>query len=131
MNSWSPTRLGGLLTGSGTWSVRLKPSAVVIKQSRDRTRRLSLLEVQGVFAKDGIVWAEVAIQLKKHRITLDGIPNEEAQGMVSSILGAIDTALIDALSSASAPLVRWFEKRLSSFPRDRWLSRDMLVDAAS
>src|SRR5690349_10869741 len=124
MNSWSPTLLGAFLTGLGPWSVRLDPSAVEVKRYLRPTVRLSLLEVQDSSAKEGIAWTRVVIQLRERQIALDGIPNGQALTMVSSIQDAIRNALRHALSSASAPLVRWFQERVKSFPPDRWISHD-------
>jgi DNA helicase-4 len=114
---------GRTFTNSSDWSIQLDSPTLTVK-TQGKVYRSGLAAVRSVRREAGLVWAKVQVEYGERTISVDGIPNDEAEEMVETISSGIAEALATAIAAISAPLEKWANRLPTMFPADRWIARE-------
>lgn len=87
-NAWGPSKWGKSLTTTIPWQIELTGEDLSIA-IKGRARLVHIMASQNLQVKPGIFWATVTFKVdEKNTITLDGIPNDQAQAMSQALQDA-------------------------------------------
>lgn len=115
-STWGPTSAGRLFTSTPDWSLTLDEDKYLLRVSGRSPSNGNVLDLSGLQITPGTVWASVSFLLTKDEaITLDGIPNDDAHGMIECFQEAIDEVkrlqkirkLLNTLNSSLQAAVQW------------------------
>ena len=135
---WGPTGVGKLFTSTPSWSLRIDDGQFTL-QVQDKTIRNSVLDLADLSVKPGLVWAAINVQSKGGQsLTLDGIPNSDANALFATVQFAIAdvhhrariASLIQNFKASIAPVVAWSGQLIQSTKtqlRTRgWITREFI-----
>lgn len=115
-NSWGPTRAGKLFTTTPDWSLTLHDDRFSLNVAGLKSIAANILTSENIEIKPGVVWSSVEAPFGPGKvIRLDGIPNEDATWMQSTLLAArvefkrkaqVQMLLSD-LTTSLQPAVQW------------------------
>lgn len=143
MASWGSTQWGQSLTGSKPWTLAHDASSLTLRIGSDK-KHLTFQQVQQIAVTPGMIWAAVVVQVVGGpSLTLDGIPNDDAQQMLASVkkAKAAWTAEqraqavrqhIATLGRTLAPVLTWFDQCRGVLSHHdaqrRWVSTETVQD---
>ena len=119
--SWGSTRPGEVFTGNKRWQATLEGERFQLSVDGHSPLSLLITQVVGIRVVPGMMWASTDIDYQvgaaKTRITVDGIPNANAEQMQVQVTAAIVAALAAAVSSNAAALDRWVDAAQQNLAR--------------
>lgn len=119
--SWGSTNWGQNLTGTKPWALTHDGSSLSLTIGGER-KRLTFQQLQQIAVTPGMIWAAVVIQVAGGpSISLDGIPNDDAQQMLASVKKAKAAWTvaeraeavrhhIKTLGQTMVPVLAWFDQ---------------------
>lgn len=137
------TIAGGLLTGCGNWSIGDTDAGCRIKlKAGAKVYEFDAAQLQGTKITPGLMWATCQFMVsgssgsETRTVKVDGIPNAEAQRMLSALDGLVGERLASIITKSSVDLDAWVSR--ASAALDEGYRRgaatpqaaDLLADAA-
>lgn len=111
--TWRSTKPGELFTGGKRWHATMEGERIRLSIEGRSPVLLLLIRVAHIRVTRGMVWASIDIDYQqaasKERITLNGIPNANADEMQTHVTDAIAAALSVAVSANALALERWVD----------------------
>ena len=114
--TWGPTSAGKLFTSTPDWLLTLDGDKFQLQVSGRSPIGGSVLSAIGLEVSPGVMWSSVSFPLGKDvTITLDGIPNDDADWMIKCFQDAIDEVtrlqkvrkLLKTLNTSLQAAVQW------------------------
>ena len=114
---WGSTKLGELLTGSMRWRAELHDSHFTLFVGDKGELSAHLFQVDSMDVFPGILWATCRFNVRLGNnltsISYDGIPNQQAKSLATSLVAATVTALADFIASRTLELNSWLDRAIS------------------
>jgi DNA helicase-4 len=133
--SWGPSTPGKLLTRTLDWSLSLDSERYLLR-IHSQTISGSILEIERLHVKTGILWATVTVPLGNgQNFALGGIPNAAAKELANAIGLAIRRIrirqLIEHFGKAIQPVTSWVKKARAAskaqLAAKGWLTREFVT----
>jgi hypothetical protein len=113
---------GGLLTGSGSWKIKLSETELFYYKDGKIFLRVLYVDIIDIKHSKGVVWADVFVKCQDNSFKLDGIENSDGKKLFDFILAKVTNALFNLVE----PHQRRIQQILSSldtlFCIDKYLS---------
>jgi DNA helicase IV len=142
-NTWGPSKWGKSLTTTIPWQIALSSDEISIA-IRGHVRQVHIMVSQNIQVKPGIFWATVTFKIdEKKTITLDGIPNDQAQAMLQALQNARNQHqhrikikdLLANFSEAIQPVLSWSQGLVDAaklhLKSKGWLTEEFLQSWAT
>lgn len=120
--TWGPSSIGKFFTPTPDWSLTLKEHKFLLFEGNNKYQG-DIFSLESLQVTPGTFWATVVFPVgKRGAVTLDGIPNDTARAMRSSVLRVISTirdhqrkeALIKELPALIKPVLEWSSKAFAA-----------------
>jgi hypothetical protein len=136
--TWGASSFGKLFTGAPDWQLTLKGEQFTLSVNQS-TLGGSVLELSDVTVNRGVIWSALGMSRPGgQRISLDGIPNSNAEALRQEIQTAVEriryqarvAELLRTFKSSITPVMTWAAQMIQAakaqLQSKGWLTREFV-----